>query len=413
MSSVVIIGGGVVGLSSAYYLNKAGHQVTVIDKSDGESGASFVNAGYVSPSHLIPLAAPGVMKQGLKWMFNASSPLYMKPRINYDFIKWALAFNRSCSNSNVDTAIPAILDLTLLSQDLYRSIREEEALNFHFEDKGLLVLCSTSEMFEKETKIVESAKKEGLEVSVLDASEIKRLQPSVSDSVIGGAYYKCDSHSTPHEFMKEIRELLKVKGVSFYNEEVVFIEHQEKKAMRVHTNNSVFDTENLLVASGSWSAKLLKPLGVNLLLQAGKGYRLNLKSRPQISLPAILAESKVAVTPMNGFVRVAGTMEFSGINHDINKKRVQAIANGFMKYYSNEFVDEDELNMVACGLRPVSPDGLPFIGRVKPYDNLFVAAGHAMMGWSMATGTGKIIADLIEGKDPEIKMGAFNPLRRF
>jgi len=169
---IIIIGGGIIGLCSAYYLQKEGHQVIVIDKSNMDAGASYVNAGYLSPSHIIPLSAPGVMKKGLQWMFNTSSPLYIKPRLNLDFLKWTWAFNKSCSAKHVTKAIPAIKDITLLSQDLYDDIKASDDFRFHYEKKGLLMLCQTEKMLEEEIKVAEIAKNEGLKVSILSKDRL-------------------------------------------------------------------------------------------------------------------------------------------------------------------------------------------------------------------------------------------------
>ena len=140
---ILIVGGGIIGICCAYYLSKSGHDVTIIDKDGMNSGASYVNAGYLSPGHIIPLAAPGVIKQGLKWMFNSSSPFYVEPRINLDFIKWLYAFNKSCSNSNVKNSILPIIEISLLSQDLLIDIKNKNKMDFHYDQKGLLMLCKT------------------------------------------------------------------------------------------------------------------------------------------------------------------------------------------------------------------------------------------------------------------------------
>ena len=153
--NVIIIGGGIIGLCSAYYLQKEGHQITIIDQSNMNGGASYINAGYLSPSHIIPLSAPGVMKKGLKWMFDKSSPLYIKPRIDSDFLKWTIAFNKSCNSNHVVKAIPAIKGLTLLSQDLLDDIKHSDGFSFHYEKKGLLMFCQTDKILEEEIKNVE------------------------------------------------------------------------------------------------------------------------------------------------------------------------------------------------------------------------------------------------------------------
>lgn len=411
---VVVIGGGIIGLCSAYYLNKSGHDVTVVDQSNLDSGASYVNAGYLSPSHIIPLAAPGVMKKGIQWMFNSASPLYIKPRLDADFLKWSWAFNKSCSHENVRKAIQPIKEITLLSQALYEEIKTSEKFRFHYEKKGLLMLCQTEKMLDQEIKVAEIAKKEGLDVACLSANEIANLEPEAQIDAIGATYYKCDSHTTPHEFMEDMKAYLKASNVVFHlNEKVEDISVENEKIVSIKTNKQILSADDYVLAAGSWSSLLSKKLGLKLLVQAGKGYRINSTQNTGISIPAILAEANVAITPMNGFTRFAGTMEIAGVNHKINTTRVNAIAKATSKYYPGVIISEAEKNNAACGLRPVTPDGLPYIGQSKKCKNLTIAAGHAMMGWSMSTATGKMVSEIISKEKTSLNISAFHPDRKF
>jgi D-amino-acid dehydrogenase len=411
---VIIIGGGIIGLCSAYYLQKEGHQVTIIDQSNMDGGASYVNAGYLSPSHIVPLSAPGVMKKGLKWMLNSASPLYIKPRLDSDFLKWTLAFNKSCNTNHVTKAIPAIKDISLMSQDLYDDIKRDESFTFHYEKKGLLMLCQTEKMLEEEVETARLAKREGLDAEEISVKELEVLEPNVNLNVKGATFYKCDSHTTPQEFMDEMKAYLKAVGVTFYsNEKVEDLEVVNRKIVSIKTNNQTFTADEFVLAAGSWSHLLSKKLGLKLLLQAGKGYRINTNQNTGIQIPSILAEAKVAVTPMNGFTRFAGTMEIAGINHNINRVRVEAIANAATRYYPEIKLTSEEKDNAACGLRPVSPDGLPYIGKSSKCSNLTIAAGHAMMGWSMGTGTGKLVSEIISDKKTSLDMTMYLPDRKF
>lgn len=411
---VIIIGGGIIGLCSAYYLQKEGHHVIIVDQSNLDSGASYVNAGYLSPSHIIPLSAPGVMKKGLKWMFNKSSPLYIKPRLDLDFIKWTLAFNKSCNQKHVDKVAPVIRDISVLSQELYTDIKAQENFSFHYEKKGLLMLCKTEKLLEEEIKVAQLATELGLSAREVNSDEIKVIDPNVKIEALGAAYFECDHHTTPHEFMTEMKAYLKANGVVFYpNEKVLDLEVSNTSIVSIKTNNQVLKADEFVLAAGSWSNILSKKLGIKLLLQAGKGYRINTENETGISVPAILCEAKVAVTPMNGFTRFAGTMEIAGINHDINKVRVDTIVQATKTYYPNIELTEDEKQKAACGLRPVSPDGLPYIGKSKKCNNLTIAAGHAMMGWSMGTATGKLVSEIISEQKPSLKLDNYLPDRIF
>ena len=414
MKHCIVIGGGLIGLCSAYYLQKEGHQVTIVDQSNLDSGASYVNAGFLSPSHIIPLSAPGVMKKGLKWMFDSSSPLYIKPRFDLDFLRWVLAFNRSCNQKHVNRAIPVIKDISVLSQDLYDDIKNSDGFNFHYEKKGLFMFCQTYKILDEEIKTAQLAKQEGLEAREINLEELKLMEPNVQVNVKGATYYECDSHTTPGEFMEDMKVYLKTSGVQFFkNEKVNDIQIEKGKIKSVITNKQTLKADEFVLAAGSWSPLLSKKLGLKLLLQAGKGYRINTEKATGITIPAILAEAKVAVTPMHGFTRFSGTMEIARINHNINKVRVEAIAKAAISYYPDVEITSEEKAHAASGLRPVSPDGLPYIGKSSKSKNLTIATGHAMMGLSMATGTGKLVSEIISEQKPTLSLQPFHPDRKF
>ncbi len=414
MKDIIIIGGGIIGLCSAYYLQKEGHQVTIVDQSNMDAGASYVNAGYLSPSHIIPLSAPGVMKKGLKWMFNPSSPLYLKPRLDLDFLKWAWAFNSSCNKSHVEKAIPAIKDIALLSQELYDDIKEDENFTFHYKKKGLLMLCQTDKMLDAEIITSQFANRVGLDAKAIDLVELKLLEPNVKINVKGAIFYQGDAHTTPHEFMDEMKTHLKKVGVKIYNnEKVEDLEVKDGEILTIKTNQQRLTADEFVLAAGSWSSLLSKKLGLKLLLQAGKGYCINTSRQTEITIPAILTEAKVAVTPMHCFTRFAGTMEIAGINHHINRDRVEVIANAVTKFYPEIKLTKDEKGNAACGLRPLSADGLPYIGKSGKCKNLTIATGHAMMGWSMATATGKLVSEITSDQKSSIKLAPYHPDRTF
>ncbi len=411
---VLIIGGGIIGLCTAYYLQKEGHQVTVIDKSNFSSGASYVNAGYITPSHFIPLAAPGMINKGIKWMFNSSSPFYIKPRLNLDFLKWTWAFKKSATASKVEKAIPVIKDINILSRDLYEDIKASNVFNFHYERKGLLMCYQSDKVGEEEWKIGQRGIEEGLGVKNLSKKEVDVLEPNANLNIKGAIYFDSDAHMTPTDFMPEMVRYLKSKNVVFYaNEEVKDIEVTNGSISKIITNKQELKTDEVVLAAGSWSPLLTKKIGLKIPLQAGKGYRINVNRETGITIPAILCEAKVAVTPMQGFTRFAGTMEIAGINHKINPVRVQTIANAAKNYYSNLTILEEEKALADCGLRPCSPDGLPYIGKSSTCKNLTIATGHAMMGWSLGPATGKLVSEVISEKKTTLDLSPFHPDRRF
>ena len=403
------------GLSTAYYLHKEGHEVVVLDKSDLSAGASYVNAGYLTPSHIIPLASPGMMAKGIKWMFNSSSPFYMKPRLDPDFLKWSWYFHRSSTKAHVEKAIPLIKDLNLLSKELYTAWHQSGELgDFQLEKKGLLMLYKSQKEGAHEREVARRAADLGLEVTELNAEELERLQPNLSSEIQGAVHYLCDAHTSPHEIMSNLIGYLERAGVLLRTgEEVTSFDTQSDQIVTVHTNQNTYTADEVVLATGSWSQEVAKKLGFQLPLQPGKGYRIDVHRDTVVTLPAVLMESKVAVTPMKGFTRFAGTMELSGINHKIRWERVRAIARAAESYYNDLNIGEEEQSEAQCGLRPVSPDGLPYIGRVSQFRNLSVATGHAMMGWSLGPATGKLISELISGKKTSMALEGFEPERRF
>ena len=411
----IVIGGGILGLCSAYYLHKEGYEVTVIDKSDFSDGASFINAGYITPSHIIPLASPGMIAKGIKWMFNSTSPFYMKPRLDTDFLTWAWYFYKSSTYDNVKRAIPVIKDINILSRELFKSIKASGDLgDFQFERKGLLMLYKTDAAGEEEMKIAEKAKLLGLEVDLLDKNQLDALQPHLTIDAKGAIHYGCDGHMTPTEFMPKMLAFLQCAGVTIKTEEEVLdMMVSTGGIQQIITTKGSYATDEVVLAAGSWSGMLSKKLKIKLPIQAGKGYAINMERPTGITIPTILMEAKVAVTPMKGFTRFAGTMEFSGINSIIRKERVRAIANAANTFYPEIELNAEELANAQSGMRPVSPDGLPYIGRSTAIKNLTFATGHAMMGWSLGPATGKLVSEIVGSKRTVLDISPFSPSRKF
>lgn len=412
--SVIVIGGGIVGLSTAFYLRAEGHEVTLLDKGTITEGASFVNAGYLTPSHIVPLAAPGMISKGLKWMLNSSSPFYIKPRLDADLISWGWKFMRSCSKKHVQRSLAAIKEINELSKGLYHEMHASVDFNFHLEDRGVLMAFKTSKAEKSEYSVMQAAQDLGLDVSLLGVEEVNRLQPGIQMNIAGAYHYRCDAHSTPEVFMNQLKKNTLKSGVEIHTETTVKnFQVRGDRISTVVTDRGNFEADEVVFAAGAWTEELLKPLKIVLSVQAGKGYRINVEARTGISLPCILIESKVGVTPMQGFTRFAGTMEIAGINYNIRENRVNAIAHAATQYYSGLEIDLNDRKQAKCGLRPLSPDGLPFIGRHSSCSNLVLATGHSMMGWSLGPATGKLVTEIISNKKLSMPIGKFSPERKY
>jgi len=410
--SILIIGGGIQGRCAAYYLVKEGFNVKIIDPKTDDTGASYVNAGYLTPSHIISIANKGMIKKGLKWMFNSTSPFYLKPRLDLDFIDWLWKFYQSATPGNVERSIPVIRDINILSKDLYSDMHNSmEMGNFQLDESGVLMLYKTNKAGDHEAAVAQRLIADGLDVSLLNRQQLDQLQPDLNEEVLGAIHYKCDAHTTPTELMPKLKTYLESKGVEFIHEEVMDFRYDGSSIKEVITTQNNYAAEAVVMAAGSWSQGILKKLKLHMPIQAGKGYRIDLYRETPVKYSAIFLEAKCAITPMKGFTRFAGTMELSGINNKVRTERVEAIAKASENHYNNLKITEEEKNAARFGNRPVSPDGLPYIGKSKDFNNLYLATGHAMMGWSLAPATGKLISELLTNKKTSMSIEAFHPDR--
>jgi D-amino-acid dehydrogenase len=408
-----IIGGGIIGLSSAYYLTKAGHQVTIIEQSDLKDGCSFGNAGMIVPSHIIPLAAPGMISKGIRWMFNSSSPFYVKPRLSGDLIKWGYQFYRHANKHHVSKSIPALKELSLFSKVQYQQLAKELPFDFGYKERGLLMLYQTKETEHEETETAAIANDHGIEARLLSAEEVQKLEPDVKVTVRGGVYFPGDAHITPQALVTQLIQYLKNHGTVFLTKTVVndFVVEAGKVKL-VQTNHGEHAFDEVVIATGSWSGQVASKLKISMPMQAGKGYSFTLQNvEKNIRIPSIFLDARVAITPMGTTLRFGGTMEITGVDHSISMNRVKGILDSIPRYYPSMKVSMPKQEEVWHGLRPCSPDGLPYIGRSKKISNLVLATGHSMMGLSLGPGTGKLVSELIDHKKPGVFIDAFDPER--
>lgn len=410
MKSVTIIGAGVIGLSTALYCARRGMKVTLIERNlPQRDGCSFGNAGMIVPSHFIPLAAPGMVKLGLKWMWNPESPFYIKPRLNLDLITWSLRFWQASTQKKVDRAAPVLRDLSLLSRQCF----EEIGLDFGLVKKGLLMLCKKQQTLDEEAHMAARARALGIPSDVLDAKATAALDPSVTMDVAGSVFFPKDCHLSPERFVAAIEDELKSLGTKIlWQTEVQGFATEAGLIKAVKTSQGEVPTDELVLSGGVWSDEIVRSLQLKLPMQAGKGYSLTLKNPRQLpALCSICTEARLAVTPMNGSLRFGGTMEIAGIDETINPRRIKGIVRAIPDYFP-AFQESDFAEVQPwSGLRPCSPDGLPYIGRTRRWKNLTIAAGHAMMGLSLAPATGQIIASLLSNEPSPIPLTLFNPDR--
>ncbi len=414
MAQTIIVGGGIIGLCSAYYLQKEGHHVTVIDRGDITDGCSFGNMGYMSPSHFVPLASPGIIAEGFKYMLSSSSPFFIKPRLNLELMQWAWHFFKNSTAAHVKKSAPHLNNILKLSRSLIDDMRTEIGDSFDMETKGCFMMCKGAAALEHEYHLADDAEKLGLVVERLDAAGVQALEPDVEVNVAGAVLFKDDCHFNPGKMMLALKSYLQQQGVQFkLNSTVTGFEKTGAKVTAVVTTEGKFDCDNLVIAAGSWIPIVSKMLGIHLLLQPGKGYSHTYDHvERNIKYPAILVDGRCAITPWAHNLRIGGTMELSGINNKVLVKRMEGIYNAAKSFYPGLQIEFPPTDKIWNGLRPVTPDGLAYIGRTEEYDNVVIAGGHAMLGISQGTGTGLIVSQLLQNKKTEIDLEAFK-LNRF
>jgi D-amino-acid dehydrogenase len=408
-TDILIIGGGVIGVCAAYYLVARGREVTVIDQAEIGSGSSYGNAGLIVPSDLIPLAAPGVLVQGLRWMLDVESPFYVKPRLDRQLLSWLWQFRSYCNKAAVGRAIPVMRALGQTSAQLYEELVSEERLPCQYQQAGMLTLFRTAHGFQEGTAGAELSREHGISLTVLDGDGVRQLEPSVSANVTGGIYYPQDAHLNPALFVRALAGRVQEKGgIVQAHTELLGFEIKGDQITAVQTTRGNYHPEQVVLAAGSWSSDLVRDLRLKLPIQPAKGYSITVDQfveSPRI--PLILSEARVAVTPLEPLLRFAGTLELAGLDLSINRRRVKAILRSASEYLT---CDPQTLPPVEIwrGLRPTTPDGLPIIGRSPSPANLIVAAGHATLGISLGPVTGKLVAQLATGEPPTMDM---RPLR--
>lgn len=411
----LIIGAGIAGLSSAYYLLQKGWQIEILEQNDISNNCSYGNAGMIVPSHFTPLAAPGVVAQGIRWMFDSKSPFYVKPSISTQLVSWGLKFLKHSNQKHVDRSAKAIRDLNLASSSLYNEIAGKEEFDFELNQNGILMLYKTEKVAEEETELAYKAINLGLPVDILDKKEIQTLEPNVQLDVIGGVNYKCDGHMNPMKLMKQMISYLKNNGVIFHTQhKVTSYEIAGNIIKAVIANGKKFSADRFIMTGGSFLPELAQKAGIKIQLMPGKGYSfMHTPENPVNTLEhaALLLEARVAVTPMNGQIRFGGTMELASHHDKVNMKRVEGIVNSIPKYMPDFQVKLPKESEIWFGYRPCAPDGLPYLGQSSKLKNLIIAGGGGMMGLSLGPIFGKTVSELANEEKPTVDIRIFNPER--
>ncbi|MDB5351712.1 MAG: dadA1 [Planctomycetota bacterium] len=401
MSKVVIIGGGLIGTACAYYLSDSGWDVTIIERGEHGKGTSGGNCGLVCPSHVLPLAEPGVIGKTVKALFARNSPFSIKPRLDASLWSWLFHFARRCNERDMMEAARGIQPLLESSLAEYRRIIELEAMECEWERRGLLFAYRSSKQldaFAATDRLLGSAFH--CPARRLDGAALEALEPALRPGLAGGWYYEDDAHLRPDKLMSSWRRVLEARGVTIVEQcELRSILGNSTTARAIETTQGELSADAFVVATGALTPLLNTHLGCKIPIQPGKGYSLTMP-RPAICprIPMIFPETRVAVTPFQTGYRLGSIMEFSGYDTSLKPSRLQLLKTGAEPYLREPY--RDPIEQEWYGWRPMTYDSLPIIDRSPRFKNVHIAAGHNMLGLSMAPATGKLVAQMLDGRTP-------------
>ena len=407
----IVIGGGIIGAASAYYLAERGARVALLERGELCSGASYGNAGWIFPSHGTPLPAPGVIGQALRWLFDPESPFYVKPRFELELVRWLLRFARSATAARAHETLLLNRELSLASLALCAELEARPGVDFGFVRRGLLVLCESRAGLEAALHELEVLRSLGGDGRALSAEDVAKLAPRVTGPIAGGVLFPVDAHVQPARLVAALAGLATSLGARIHTgHEVLALEREGRRITRVRTTRGEFSASQVVVAGGAWSPGLVRSLGLRLPVQGAKGYSVTVRCPEDFGeTPLMLSETKVFVTPMGELLRFGGTLELAGLDLSVNLRRVRAVERAIARVLPG--VEKSEHVETWRGLRPLTPDDRPILGRPRAFENLVVATGHGMSGISQGVISGKLVAELVSGDRPSLDVVPFSPDR--
>ncbi|AZZ38340.1 amino acid dehydrogenase [Bdellovibrio sp. qaytius] len=412
--SITVIGGGIIGLSCAVKLAEAGADVVVIEKEQVGYGCSYGNAGWMTPCFSMPLPMPGMLLKSMKWMLNPSGPLYIKPVPSVLLTQWLTRFLLSMTEKKSQIAIEALVALSMKSLNDYKILAQEYP-EIEMQQKGLLMVSATNEGVKAAVQELNLVEKYNVPGKILNAEQIKELEPALKGNLLGGVYFTNEAHAEPLKVVQALTKKALKLGVKIlehteFQKANITTDGSNKKIKSILTSKGEILAEAFVLATGSWSQAIAAELNLNVPILGGKGYALivdRLKSQPKI--PIMILDRKIAITPRQDSLRIAGTLELVNQDFSITERRVKAIFDG-----AKEFLDIPEsikIHETWRGLRPCTPDGVPLIGWAKDYSNLMMACGHQMLGLQSGLGTGQLVSDLIVLGQSDLNRQVYDPAR--
>ncbi len=395
----IVIGAGAIGLCSAYYLRKSGAEVTVVDASEPGSKASGHNAGWVVPSRSVPLPAPGMLPQTLKWMLRRDSPLYISPSISPRFLGFMLEMLRNCTTARFEAGLKVLAHLSSETVELFDDMASDGVI-FEMHSDPSTMLYTNAEHLQKQATELQAmeAHISGFKWRSIQGSDLPRELPQVRGDLAGGLQIFGDRSLDPASFARGLTEACRRDGVEFRLGKPARLRAEGDGSVVAVVDGEILKADNIVVAAGVWTNNVLGDIGDRISLLSGKGYGYDLPLEAGGPVhPMYLAEAKVTVTPLSSKVRISGTMGFGGINERISRVRAEGLLSSLPAYFG-EWPSLPQQPKPWTGLRPMTPDGLPVIGTSRKRSDVLIATGHAMLGVSLAPPTGRLIAEMLRGK---------------
>ncbi|MBD3236364.1 MAG: FAD-dependent oxidoreductase [Candidatus Eisenbacteria bacterium] len=402
---VAIIGGGVVGLATAYHLSRAGRRTLLLERAELGSGCSGGNAGLAGPRYSMPLAAPGVPRTALRWMLDPESPLYIRPRLEPALVPWFWRFWRASRRAQVQRAIPLLRDMHRLTLKLIDEMHTREPLPCDLTHNGQLMVYGGDRGLAGGAADARWLQAHGIPSRLLDPPSLRRMLPPAAPDLAGAVHYTSDVHLNPSGFLTALADRARAAGAQIREQcAVEWIERRGRRIRGLATACGMVRAGEYVLAAGAWSPQLARQLDLRIPLQPAKGYSMTIDApRDFPHLGMLLAEAKVAVSRLGAHLRFAGTLELAGMDHAINDRRVAAIRRAVRRYLPG-VPQPPPTVAVWHGLRPLSPDTLPYLGRPRRYENLVVATGHSMIGLSLGPATGMLVTQILQGEPPAIDL---------
>ncbi len=411
-SDLVIVGAGIIGLACAYYLTKEGLKVTIIDQGKVGAACSYGNCGYICPSHLLPLTEPGMVWEGIKSLLNPKSAFRIKPQLRPSFYYWLMQFSRRCNQKDMMAGATALDSILQLSRTEYSNWMSDESLDAQWKENGLLYVFESEKglsEFKHTDQLLTEHFSQGAEY--LSSEELQKFDSVYKENLTGAYFYRNDASVKPDLLTATLADNLREQGVTIIeNCKVESVLKQGNKIQAIKTNQGSIFGKDFVFATGAWSRKLGNELGISLPVEPGKGYSVTIE-RPENSpsTPVLFPEHRVGLTPFNNQLRLGSMMEFVGFNNQIPQHRIQQLFDSAKPYMKESFKENYELSWT--GWRPMTWDSLPIIGSSKRLSNLVLATGHNMLGITLAPATGKLVAQIVTGKQTEIPIDSYSPDR--